>query len=87
MHWGGSRSIFLQSWDCFYPGALGGRAAAKIIFGNVSPEGKLPVTFYEKTEDLPEFTDYSMKNRTYRYMSRKPLYPFGYGLTYSGIFH
>ncbi len=69
--------------DCFYPGALGGRAAAKIIFGNVSPEGKLPVTFYEKTEDLPEFTDYSMKNRTYRYMSRKPLYPFGYGLTYS----
>lgn len=66
-----------------YPGAQGGRAIAKLLFGDCSPEGKLPITFYETSEELPEFTDYSMKNRTYRYMTKKALYPFGYGLSYT----
>ena len=70
----------IQTW---YPGALGGVAAANILFGEVSPSGKLPVTFYRSVEELPEFTDYSMKNRTYRYMENEALYPFGYGLSYS----
>lgn len=69
----------LMAW---YPGARGGRAIADILFGNISPSGKLPITFYKGLEDLPEFTDYSMKNRTYRYMEQEALYPFGYGLTY-----
>lgn len=68
-----------------YPGAQGGTAIAKILFGENSPEGKLPITFYSTVEELPEFTDYSMKNRTYRYMKNKALYPFGYGLTYSSF--
>lgn len=72
----------LQVW---YPGAEGGTALAKILFGDVSPSGKLPVTFYESAEILPEFTDYSMKQRTYRYAEGNVLYPFGYGLTYSKI--
>lgn len=67
----------------WYPGAQGGRAIADIIFGTSNPEGKLPVTFYRTTEELPEFTDYAMKNRTYRYMQNEALYPFGYGLSYS----
>lgn len=70
----------LQGW---YPGARGGKAIAEILFGEYSPEGKLPVTFYRTTEELPEFTDYSMKNRTYRYMKNEALYPFGYGLSYT----
>ena len=70
----------IQTW---YPGALGGVAAANILFGEVAPSGKLPVTFYHSVEELPEFTDYSMKNRTYRYMENEALYPFGYGLSYS----
>lgn len=69
----------LQLW---YPGARGGKSAADIIFGEVSPSGKLPVTFYESVEELPEFTDYSMKGRTYRYMEKKAQFPFGFGLTY-----
>lgn len=69
----------LQLW---YPGAEGGKAAAKVLFGDVSPSGKLPVTFYETLETLPEFTDYRMAGRTYRYMEGKAQYPFGYGLTY-----
>ncbi|MBR3534705.1 MAG: glycoside hydrolase family 3 C-terminal domain-containing protein [Oscillospiraceae bacterium] len=67
----------------WYPGQFGGTALADILFGNVSPSGKLPVTFYEDASKLPEFTDYSMKNRTYRYAEGNILYPFGYGLTYS----
>lgn len=70
----------IQAW---YPGAEGGKALASVIFGECSPVGKLPVTFYRTTEELPEFTDYSMRNRTYRYMKNEALYPFGYGLSYT----
>ncbi len=71
----------------WYPGARGGKAVADLLFGKRSPSGKLPVTFYhdEDLAHLPEFTDYSMKGRTYRYLDRAPLYPFGYGLTYADI--
>lgn len=69
----------------WYPGGQGGKAAARVLFGDVSPSGKLPVTFYESLEELPEFTDYSMKGRTYRYLEGKAQYPFGYGLTYSQV--
>ena len=72
----------IHAW---YPGSEGGRALASIIFGDMSPSGKLPVTFYESTEKLPEFTDYSMKGRTYRYAKDNILFPFGYGLTYSKV--
>ena len=69
----------------FYPGAEGGKALAEVLFGDLSPSGKLPVTFYDDTEKLPEFTDYSMKGRTYRYTTENILYPFGYGLTYGDV--
>lgn len=69
--------------QAFYPGALGGEALADILFGVVSPCGKLPVTFYQSDKDLPDFREYSMENRTYRYFTGTPLYPFGFGLTYS----
>ena len=72
----------LQLW---YPGAQGGHAVAKLLFGDVSPSGKLPVTFYETLEELPEFEDYSMQGRTYRYMKGRAQYPFGYGLTYGDV--
>jgi len=70
----------LLAW---YPGQAGGRALSDIAFGKVSPSGKLPVTFYRTLSDLPPFEDYSMAGRTYRYFRGEPLYPFGYGLTYS----
>lgn len=70
----------VQAW---YPGAQGGRAVAALIFGEYSPSGRLPVTFYRTTGELPDFHDYSMKNRTYRYMEQEALYPFGYGLSYT----
>ena len=75
-------SAILQAW---YPGARGGLSIGDIIFGNVSPSGKLPVTIYRSTEDLPDFEDYAMKNRTYKYIEKAPLYPFGFGLTYGNI--
>ena len=70
----------LLSW---YPGQAGGTALTEILFGKVSPSGKLPLTFYNDLSDLPEFTDYNMTNRTYRYYTGKPLYPFGFGLSYA----
>lgn len=73
----------LQVW---YPGAQGGNAVAELLFGDVSPSGKLPVTFYESLDELPAFEDYSMQGRTYRYMTGKAQYPFGYGLTYGDVY-
>ena len=67
----------------WYPGQAGGTALSRILFGEVSPSGRLPVTFYEGVDDLPAFTDYAMAGRTYRYYEGKPLYPFGYGLSYT----
>ncbi|MCL2411160.1 MAG: glycoside hydrolase family 3 C-terminal domain-containing protein [Treponema sp.] len=67
----------------WYPGEKGGKALADILFGDVVPSGKLPVTFYTSTDQLPSYEDYSMKGRTYRYMTEKPLYPFGFGLSYT----
>lgn len=75
-------SAVLQLW---YPGATGGKAVADILFGNASPSGKLPITFYATDYKIPDFTDYSMENRTYRYIEQPPLYPFGYGLTYGNV--
>ena len=72
----------VQGW---YPGAQGGRAIAEMLFGEFSPEGKLPITFYRTSEELPAFTDYHMKGRTYRYMTQEALYPFGYGLSYTSF--
>jgi beta-glucosidase len=72
----------VQAW---YPGGDGGKAVAEVLFGAVNPSGHLPVTFYRATSDLPAFTDYSMANRTYRYFTGKPLYAFGYGLSYTAF--
>jgi beta-glucosidase len=72
----------VQAW---YPGAEGGKAVASLLFGEFSPSGRLPVTFYRTSEELPDYCDYSMRNRTYRYMENEALYPFGYGLSYSNF--
>jgi len=72
----------LQAW---YPGQSGGRAVAEVIFGDYNPSGRLPVTFYANISQLPDFENYNMEGRTYRYMSQEPLFPFGYGLNYSGF--
>ena len=66
----------------WYPGMEGGRAVADVLFGDISPSGKLPLTFPKSLDQLPAFDDYSMKGRTYRYMTEEPLYPFGFGLSY-----
>lgn len=71
--------------QCFYPGARGGEALANILFGKVSPSARLPVTFYNSDDDLPDMNDYRMDNRTYRFFKGTPVYEFGYGLTYSDI--
>jgi beta-glucosidase len=70
----------LEAW---YPGVEGGTAIARTLAGENNPAGRLPVTFYASTDGLPDFTDYGMKNRTYRYFTGKPLWGFGYGLSYS----
>jgi len=70
----------LLAW---YPGQAGGTALAEILFGEKNPGGRLPLTFYQDVDQLPPFEDYSMKNRTYRYFEGEPLYPFGYGLSYT----
>ncbi len=67
----------------WYPGQAGGRALPRVLFGDVSPAGRLPLTFYRDIADVPAFEDYSMKGRTYRYFEGEPLYPFGYGLSYA----
>ncbi|UCH15914.1 MAG: glycoside hydrolase family 3 C-terminal domain-containing protein [Bacteroidales bacterium] len=69
----------------WYPGEEGGNAVGDIIFGDVSPSGRLPVTFPKSLNQLPAYEDYSMEGRTYRYMKKKPMYPFGYGLGYSSF--
>ena len=73
-------AAILEAW---YPGQEGGTAIAQTLAGEYNPGGRLPVTFYESADQLPPFTDYSMKGRTYRYFTGQPLYPFGYGLSYS----
>lgn len=70
----------LQAW---YPGEKGGQAVAEVLFGDCNPSGKLPVTFYRDASQLPDFSDYSMRGRTYRYFTGRPLYPFGFGLSYT----
>lgn len=75
-------AAILHVW---YPGQMGGAAAANLLFGKSVPSGKLPVTFYRSVDDLPPFEDYSMEGRTYRYMKSVPLYPFGYGLSYASF--
>ena len=75
-----SCDAIVQAW---YAGQEGGTAIADVLFGDYNPSGKLPVTFYKNTNQLPDYEDYSMKGRTYRYMTEKPLYPFGYGLSYT----
>ncbi|WP_040951629.1 glycoside hydrolase family 3 C-terminal domain-containing protein [Gorillibacterium massiliense] len=75
-------NAILNAW---YPGSLGGKAVCDILFGECSPGGKLPVTFYRGTDQLPDFGDYRMEGRTYRYFQGESLYPFGFGLTYSQV--
>lgn len=70
----------LQAW---YPGQAGGTAVADVLFGDYNPAGRLPVTFYRNVSQLPDFEDYDMAGRTYRYMTQEPLFPFGYGLSYT----
>jgi beta-glucosidase len=70
----------LMAW---YPGQQGGTAIADVLFGDVNPSGRLPVTFYKSVDQLPPFADYSMQGRTYRFFSGEPLYPFGHGLSYT----
>ncbi len=69
--------------ETWYGGQAAGRALADVIFGDYNPGGRLPVTFYKSVDDLPGFADYNMKDRTYRYFEGEPLYPFGYGLSYT----
>ena len=66
----------------WYPGEQGGNALADIILGKVAPSGRLPITFYKSANDLPDYTSYAMKGRTYRYYSGEVAYPFGFGLSY-----
>ena len=78
-----SCNAILQAW---YPGQEGGPAIAEVLFGDVNPSGKLPVTFYRNIDQLPAFENYDMKGHTYRYFEGEPLFPFGFGLSYT-TFH
>jgi len=71
--------------QAFYPGEQAGKAIADLLWGEFSPSGRLPVTFYKSVDDLPDFGDYSMANRTYKYYEGEPLYPFGHGLSYTSF--
>ncbi|HHT96830.1 MAG TPA: glycoside hydrolase family 3 protein, partial [Clostridiales bacterium] len=73
-------AAIIQDW---YSGSRGGEALAQVLFGDYSPSGRLPLTFYKSAEQLPDFKDYAMEGRTYRYFKDTPLYPFGYGLSYT----
>ena len=75
-----SCDAIVQAW---YGGELGGQALAEVLFGDYNPSGKLPITFYRNTDQLPDFLDYTMKNRTYRYFTGEALFPFGFGLSYT----
>ena len=75
-----STDAILQVW---YGGQAGGQAVAEVLFGRVNPSGRLPITFYRNVDQLPDFEDYNMEGHTYRYFRGEPLYPFGYGLSYS----
>jgi beta-glucosidase len=77
-----SCDAILQAW---YGGESGGQAVADVLFGDYNPSGKLPITFYKDSTQLADFEDYSMKGRTYRYMTTEPLFPFGYGLSYTSF--
>lgn len=77
-----SCEAILQAW---YGGESGGQAVADVLFGDYNPSGKLPITFYKDTTQLPGFEDYTMKGRTYRYMTEAPLFSFGYGLSYTNF--
>ena len=77
-----SCDAILQAW---YPGQEGGTAIADVLFGDVNPSGKLPVTFYRSIDQIPDYEDYAMKGRTYRYFTGDPLYAFGYGLSYTNF--
>lgn len=78
----GNARALIQAW---YPGQAGGEAVADLLFGAFSPSGRLPITFYKAETQLPDFTDYSMNGRTYRFLTQEPLYPFGYGLSYTSF--
>ena len=75
-----SCDAIIQAW---YSGELGGQALAEVLFGDYNPSGKLPITFYKSTDELTDFLDYTMKNRTYRYYTGEALFPFGFGLSYT----
>lgn len=81
VNWAGRNvPAIVEAW---YPGQAGGDAIADVLFGDYNPAGRLPVTFYKSVDQLPPFTDYSMRGRTYRYFSGEPLFPFGFGLSYT----
>ena len=80
--YGNNAEAIVQAW---YPGAMGGKALSDLIFGEYSPSGRLPVTFYKNENSLPDFEDYTMDGRTYKFIKEQPLYPFGYGLSYTSF--
>jgi beta-glucosidase len=78
----GNLPAIVEAW---YPGEEGGTALAEVLFGDTNPSGRLPVTFYKSVSQLPAFEDYAMRGRTYRYFTGEPLYPFGFGLSYTSF--